>query len=251
MATAIKLLDNMIEELEVLLRDHSQLSAPASEVVKSEPVASQDSKESEVVKDVKPLNTKEKKEPKSKEAANKPKAAEPVDGPININSIDLRVGIIRNVYKHETADKLYCEEIDVGEESPRAIASGLVKHYSLEQMQGRALIVVCNLKPRNLVGFKSNGMVLCAARTNEDGTEVVELLSPPADAKPGDRIVGESLPLHAPMTASQCDKKKAFETVASQLKMVDGFATWNGVRLVTLDGKPLTAATLHNDAVIR
>ena len=51
-------------------------------------------------------------------------------------------------------DKLYCEEIDVGEEVPRQIASGLAKHYTLEQMQDRAVIVVANLKPRTLVGFK-------------------------------------------------------------------------------------------------
>jgi aminoacyl tRNA synthase complex-interacting multifunctional protein 1 len=43
---------------------------------------------------------------------------------ININSLDLRVGIIRTVIRHETAEKLYCEEIDVGEEVPRPIASG-------------------------------------------------------------------------------------------------------------------------------
>lgn len=45
--------------------------------------------------------------------------------------------------------RLYCEEIDVGEESPRLIASGLVPHYSLEEMQGRTVVVMCNLKVRN------------------------------------------------------------------------------------------------------
>jgi len=78
--------------------------------------------------------------------------------PLSINSIDLRVGIIRTVKRHDTAEKLYVEEIDVGEETYRPIASGLVPYYTLEQMQGRRLIVVCNLKPRNLVGFKSHGM---------------------------------------------------------------------------------------------
>lgn len=42
--------------------------------------------------------------------------------------------------------RLYCEEIDVGEEMPRKIASGLVPHYSLEEMKGRRVIVMCNLK---------------------------------------------------------------------------------------------------------
>src|SRR3546814_465462 len=61
--------------------------------------------------------------------------------------------------------RLYCEEIDVGEDTPRQIASGLAKVYTLEEMQNRRIIVVCNLKPRKLAGFKSCGMVLCA--TNE------------------------------------------------------------------------------------
>ena len=43
-------------------------------------------------------------------------------------------------------NRLYCEEIDVGEEAPRNIASGLVPHYSLEEMKGRRVIVMCNLK---------------------------------------------------------------------------------------------------------
>lgn len=45
-----------------------------------------------------------------------------------------------------TAKRLYCEEIDVGEEAPRNIASGLVPHYSLGEMKGRRVIVMCNLK---------------------------------------------------------------------------------------------------------
>jgi aminoacyl tRNA synthase complex-interacting multifunctional protein 1 len=43
---------------------------------------------------------------------------------ISLNSLDLRVGIIRKVARHDTAEKLYVEEIDVGEEVPRPIASG-------------------------------------------------------------------------------------------------------------------------------
>ncbi len=44
--------------------------------------------------------------------------------------------------------RLFCEEIDVGEEAPRNIASGLVPHYSLDEMKGRRVVVMCNLKVR-------------------------------------------------------------------------------------------------------
>lgn len=52
----------------------------------------------------------------------------------------------------------------LGEEENRQIASGLVPYYSLEDMQDRRVIVVANLLPRKLVGFKSFGMVLCASK---------------------------------------------------------------------------------------
>jgi tRNA-binding EMAP/Myf-like protein len=64
---------------------------------------------------------------------------------------------------HPSADRLYCESIDLGEPAgPREIASGLREHFPLEAMQNRRVVVAANLKPRPLAGFMSNGMVLCA-----------------------------------------------------------------------------------------
>lgn len=192
---------------------------------------------------------KQKKEKKEKAAVEttKPQSNEP-----SVNLLELRVGVITSVKKHETADKLYCEEIDIGEAQPRQIASGLVPHYTLEQMEGRRLIVVANLKPRNLVGFKSSGMVLCAAKEKEDGSgEFVEFVDPPADSKPGDRIVGIGLDLVDPLSPSQEAKQKMFIKVAEQLKVNEkGEATWNGAVLTTEAGGVCTAPTLR-DAVMR
>ena len=70
------------------------------------------------------------------------------------------------VWNHEGAERLYCEEIDVGEGAPRSIASGLREHLTLEEMQGRLVLVVCNLRPAKLAGFFSNGMVLAAKGAN-------------------------------------------------------------------------------------
>ena len=53
------------------------------------------------------------------------------------------------MWAHPEADKLYCEEIDCGEEGgPRQIASGLRMHYSEEEMLGKRVLVVANLKVR-------------------------------------------------------------------------------------------------------
>lgn len=49
--------------------------------------------------------------------------------------IDLRVGQIVEVAKHEAADTLYVEQIELGEAEPRTVVSGLVKHFTLEEMK--------------------------------------------------------------------------------------------------------------------
>ena len=77
------------------------------------------------------------------------------------HQVDIRVGVIERAWEHPDSDRLWCEEIEVGDEAgPREIASGLRGHFSLEEMTGRRCLVVCNLKPAKLRGFKSNGMVL-------------------------------------------------------------------------------------------
>ena len=101
-----------------------------------------------------------KKEKKAAEAAAS-KAGN--DDQPEFTKMDIRVGKIVKVWDHETADKLFCEQIDVGEETgPREIASDLKGHYTLEEMQDKEVLVVCNLKAAKIVGFTSNGMVLAA-----------------------------------------------------------------------------------------
>ena len=93
----------------------------------------------------------------------------------------------------EGKDEVYCEEIDVGEEQPRTVMSGLRKFFSEEDLLNRKVVVITNLKPRRVGSFISNGMVICAA--NADNT-VVELVEPPQDAVVGETIQFEGLPDH-------------------------------------------------------
>lgn len=57
-----------------------------------------------------------------------------VDDVVDIGRLDLRVGRILKVEKHPDADSLYVEQIDVGEDKPRTVISGLVKHVPIEQV---------------------------------------------------------------------------------------------------------------------
>lgn len=136
----------------------------------------------------------------------------------NPNALDIRVGRLVKVWPHPEAEKLYCEEIDCGEESgPRQIASGLRQFYSAaSELEGRMVLVLANLKPRKLVGFASNGMVLCASNTEHTQVKLVE---PPAHAKVGYRVVFPGFSTESmPLTPAQVQKKKVFEALAAGLK---------------------------------
>lgn len=167
-----------------------------------------------------------------------------------ICKMEFKVGVISKVWVHEKADKLYCEEIDCGEEEPRQIASGLRPHFSLEQMLGQRLLVVSNLKAKNLVGFKSHGMVLCAAAAKPDGSELVEFVEPPEGAPPGEIVTFEGLPPPQPAPPSQVEKKKIFAACAEGMKTTaDRVAAWNGHAFMTTAGPCLTKSIA--DGVLR
>ena len=99
--------------------------------------------------------------------------------------IELKVGKVLECKKVEKADKLLCSQIDVGEEKPRTIVSGIAKYYTPEDMVGKQVVVVTNLKPAKLRGIESQGMVLCAEDENGD----LALITPIKSVKSGS-IVG-------------------------------------------------------------
>lgn len=172
-------------------------------------------------------------EPTIQKKQKKKKSPPAPAGPIDISKLDIRVGVINKVWEHEEADKLYCEEIDLGEEGgPRQIASGLKAHYSLDEMEGRRVLVLANLKSRKLVGFPSHGMVLCAS--SEDGK--VEFVEPPEDAKIGERVMVDDFD-GEPATENQVIKKKMLDAIFPDLATNDaGVATYQGKALTTSAG---------------
>ena len=172
---------------------------------------------------------------KADKQAKKPKSdAQPAaEEELNISALDIRVGKIIKAWEHESAEKLYCEEVDVGEEAPRKIASGLRPFYKLEEMQNRSVLVLCNLKARSLVGFPSHGMVLCAS--NADHTKV-EFAVPPEGAKIGERVTFEGI-VGEPEAENKVAKKKMFEKLAPDLMTDDtGAVVWKGKKSVTSAG---------------
>jgi methionyl-tRNA synthetase len=150
-----------------------------------------------------------KKEQKKQSGGSKSKTAE---ADITVAKLDIRVGLIRKAEKHPDADSLYVEEIDVGEDTPRTVVSGLVKFIPLEEMQNRKVCVLCNLKPVAMRGIKSHAMVLAAS--NEDHTKV-ELVEPPESAAVGERVIFAGY--SGEPEASLSGKSKTWEKLAAEL----------------------------------
>ncbi|MGM9570901.1 MAG: methionine--tRNA ligase [bacterium] len=106
---------------------------------------------------------------KAEKPASKPvKEKTPAADMITIDDfakLDLRVGVIKQAEKVEKADKLLKLQVDLGSEV-RQVVSGIAKHYQPEQLIGKQVILVANLKPVKLRGIESSGMILAASDDN-------------------------------------------------------------------------------------
>ena len=93
--------------------------------------------------------------------------------------IDLRVGTIIKAEKHPQADKLLVFKVKMGSEV-RQVISGVAEDFSPEEMLGKTVVVVANLKPRMLRGLESHGMLLFAE--NGKRCEIVTTSAPDGEA---------------------------------------------------------------------
>jgi methionyl-tRNA synthetase len=99
----------------------------------------------------------------------------------DFSKVDLRVAEIKEVKEHPDADKLYIINLNLGKEK-RQIVAGLRPYFKKEELIGRKIIIVYNLKPAKLRGIESKGMLLACAKGKE-----LNLLSV-KDARPGEIV---------------------------------------------------------------
>ncbi len=88
--------------------------------------------------------------------------------------VELKVGTVVSCEKHPKADRLLVEQVDLGDET-RQIVSGIAKFFSPQEMVGRKVIVVSNLKPAKLRGVESQGMILCAASDDDSALDLATI----------------------------------------------------------------------------
>ena len=121
-----------------------------------------------------------------KEEPSAPKAPiEPIAEEITIEDfakLDLRVVEILKAEKVEKTDKLIKLEVKLGEEI-RTVVSGIAKHYEPQELVGKKVVLVANLKPVKLRGITSQGMILAASQG-----EMLEVLQLAQDLPTGSRV---------------------------------------------------------------
>jgi methionyl-tRNA synthetase len=106
------------------------------------------------------------------------KAKENEDGMIGIedfSKIDLRVVEILAAEPVPKTDKLMKIQVSLGDEE-RTVVSGIAKHYKPEDLIGKHVVLVANLKPAKLRGVMSHGMLLAASKGDE--LQIVETTMP-------------------------------------------------------------------------
>ncbi len=96
--------------------------------------------------------------------------------------VELRLGVVKEAQAIEGSDKLIKMQVEVGE-TTKQIVSGIREWYSAEEMVGKTIVVVDNLKPTKLFGTMSEGMLLAA---EADG--VLKLVTIDGDMKSGARV---------------------------------------------------------------
>jgi len=124
----------------------------------------------DVEKKLEELEKLNKKEDNKKEENKEEKKMEPIKSEITIDDfskIDLRVARVVECEKIEGADKLLKLKVDLGGEL-RQVVSGIAKHFKPEELIGKNVILVANLKPVKLRGVDSYGMILAASTSDKE-----------------------------------------------------------------------------------
>lgn len=97
--------------------------------------------------------------------------------------MQFQVGEIIECRAVEKSKKLLCSQVRVGSQM-KQIVSGIQKHYTPEEMVGKKVMVLVNLKPAKLAGVLSEGMLLCA----EDENGALSLMVPEKEMPAGAEI---------------------------------------------------------------
>mmetsp|Transcript_14918 Transcript_14918/g.41500 ORF Transcript_14918/g.41500 Transcript_14918/m.41500 type:complete len:856 (+) Transcript_14918:229-2796(+) len=183
-------------------------------------------------------------------------------GPVeDIRRIAFRAATIIEAGPHPEADSLLVCKADCGDKtedgSPeyRTVVAGLAGKIPVEEMIGKKIVAVTNLKPAKMRGIESTAMFLAASDGTEGDDEKVELLNVPADVPNGELLSLDGMETSEPDAMMKSKGAlKAFDRAKAGLKAnSDGEATWfdekeSPHRLMTSVG-PVTTSSLKDSVI--
>jgi len=156
------------------------------------------------------------------------------------SKLDLRIGRVIDAKDHPQADKLYMLQVDLGALGKRILVAGMKQYYTKEEITGKNIVVLVNLKPATIRGVKSNGMLLAAS----DSSGVVSLLSS-KDASPGSEIFIEGI-TREPVSVLEFDDFKQVTLIVNKKQE----ATYQGKTLQSGKGKIISDKEVKEGAKI-
>jgi glutaminyl-tRNA synthetase len=190
------------------------------------------------------------------------KSGQAADAPIeDILRVSIRVATITSAEPHPDADGLLVCKVDCGDLAddgtpgePRTVVAGLAGKIAIEELVGKKVVAVTNLKPAKVRGIESHAMLLAASDAGEGDSEAVELLLVPSTVPNGEFVTFEGKePSKPDAILKNKGAIKAFERAKAGLRVnAEGEATFvdngNTFRMLTSDG-PVTVSTLKNVAI--
>ena len=155
----------------------------------------------------------------------------------------LKVSKIEKVEQHPGGSFLYILTLNCGEEEPRQIVSSIVNFYKPEELLGKNIVLVYNLKPANFRGVRSNGMLLAASDPSVTDKETCEVIFAPQFE------VGTVLePEGFGVPDEELCYVKPEKFAEMELHTTDGFVEIDGKK-IGADGKWLTVEKYKNGKV--
>ena len=178
----------------------------------------------------------------------------------DVRRVAFRAGTILEAGPHPEADSLLVCKLDCGEKSEdgnpefRTVVAGLAGKIPTEELVGKKVVAVTNLKPAKMRGIESTAMLLAASDGKEGDEETVELLSVPDEVENGELLNVEGKdPSEPDAMMKSKGALKCFDRVKAALRAnEDGEATWVGedssYRLTTSKG-PVTTKSLKDTVI--
>jgi len=156
------------------------------------------------------------------------------------SKLDLRIAKVLDVKDHPQADKLYILQVDLGAFGKRVLVAGVKPHYTKQEIIGKNIVIVVNLKPATIRGVKSNGMLLAAS----DDSGITSLLSIDND-NPGSEVFIEGMPREPVNVLEFDDFKNVVLTVNEKQE-----ATYQGKILQSKENKIISDKEVKKGARI-